>query len=139
MQFAPEIKRRAKELNYCHPSLAMAATFWKNTFQVGVTRYKYMLRSYLSFIICLLNPEGEEKHIWSLLAILIGESSVCFTVSRKTCEIPFLYDENYYDTCINVDNGGVPWCYTNSDKGQWEACNIKSCPNSTGRLEVLRI
>ena len=51
------------------------------------------------------------------------DNLVCKTETGIPCQLPFQYNGNYYDTCINVDNGGVPWCYTNIEKKYWEICN----------------
>ena len=40
-----------------------------------------------------------------------------------------MYEGMYYDTCINVDNGGVPWCYTNTTIMDWEECTSTTCQN----------
>ena len=52
----------------------------------------------------------------------------CQTETGIPCQLPFEYNGNYYDTCINVDNGGVPWCYTDLEKKYWEICNNSTCP-----------
>ena len=40
----------------------------------------------------------------------------------------------YYDTCVNVDNGGTPWCYTNMTNKEWDICSAASCPNFQGKF-----
>ena len=57
---------------------------------------------------------------------------VCKTSTGIECELPFVYNGNSYDTCINVGNGGVPWCFTNVTKKHWEICNISTCPSTHG-------
>lgn len=52
------------------------------------------------------------------------------TKSGSSCHIPFIYNDLHYDTCINVDNGGVSWCYTNITKKEWDICDSLSSPNS---------
>ena len=36
----------------------------------------------------------------------------------------------HYDGCINVDNGGLPWCYTNFTNKEWDICNSPNSPDS---------
>ena len=60
------------------------------------------------------------------------EASTCLTISGVPCEIPFVYDGNYYDTCINVDNGGVLWCYTNHETKNWDFCDVNTCSITEG-------
>ena len=57
-------------------------------------------------------------------------SQECKTKTGVPCDVPFLYEKMYYDTCINVDNGGVSWCYTNGTNKDWGVCNLTSCPNA---------
>jgi len=56
------------------------------------------------------------------------------TESGTPCEIPFAYKEQTYDTCVNIDNGGVPWCYTNLANQEWETCNKTNCLNLRGNV-----
>ena len=56
----------------------------------------------------------------------------CKVVSGVPCEIPFIYNGDYYDTCTNVDNGGKYWCYTNLSNKSWENCDESSCPLQNG-------
>ena len=56
-------------------------------------------------------------------------SNRCRTKTGRSCQIPFIYEEMYYDTCINIDNGGVPWCYTNILDMEWDACTNTTCQN----------
>ena len=58
----------------------------------------------------------------------------------EDCEIPFYYHGKYYDSCINIDNGGIPWCYhkynniTNGGvKKEWGICSSSSCPSMKGK------
>ena len=44
------------------------------------------------------------------------------TESGQHCELPLKYDGKVYDSCIGIDNGGVPWCYINHSKQTWENC-----------------
>ena len=65
----------------------------------------------------------------SAFIILVSEKSK--TKSGSSCHIPFIYNDMHYDSCINVDNGGVPWCYTNFTKKEWDTCNNShSSPDS---------
>ena len=68
---------------------------------------------------------------------------VCQSVEGEKCEIPFLYHGKYYDSCINIDNGGVPWCYhtnkniTNDEnRKDWGICTDSSCPTMKGKKFV---
>ena len=63
----------------------------------------------------------------------IADKKGCNTNSGIACELPFSYNGAYYDTCINVDNGGVGWCYTNVTSKMWENCDITTCPDVNGR------
>ena len=63
---------------------------------------------------------------------LIADLLVCKTKPGMPCELPFAYNGNYYDTCINVDNDGVPWCYTNATLKYWGICDTSTCPKSNG-------
>ena len=62
--------------------------------------------------------------------------SICQTKNGKGCEFPFWYNDRGYAMCIDVDNGGVPWCYTNLQRSTWGNCNISSCPVSRGELNI---
>ncbi|CAB4057959.1 MMP2 [Lepeophtheirus salmonis] len=42
-------------------------------------------------------------------------SSSCRTLGGQTCLIPFEYRGTTYNSCTNVDNGGVDWCATSKD------------------------
>ena len=57
---------------------------------------------------------------------------VCKTDSGIPCELPLIYNGKYYDTCIDVDNGGVHWCYINTTEKRWKTCNMSTCPNAKG-------
>ena len=48
------------------------------------------------------------------------------------CDVPFIYEGMYYDSCITVDNGDVPWCYVNATTKEWRTCTNSSCPYSQG-------
>ena len=65
--------------------------------------------------------------------LILSESAECKTRSGIPCQIPFTYGEMHYDTCINIDNGGVPWCFTNQSTGRWDACTASSCSNVEGK------
>ena len=39
----------------------------------------------------------------------------------------------HYDTCINLDNGGMPWCFTNESTGRWDTCDASSCSSLEGK------
>ena len=62
-----------------------------------------------------------------------GNDSACLTVAEKPCDIPFEYNGNYYDRCIDVDNGGDPWCYVNSTTKSWQNCDMESCSGGRGQ------
>ena len=66
-----------------------------------------------------------------------ADNLICKSKTGIPCVLPFQYNGNYYDTCINADNGGVPWCYTNVAKNYWEICNNSTCPNSYGECYFL--
>ena len=59
-----------------------------------------------------------------------------------SCAFPFTYKEVSYSKCIDTDNNGVLWCYT--DGGLWGNCVLGSgaCPlpfyPSTSSLPPLR-
>ena len=61
---------------------------------------------------------------------------ICQTKNGKPCEFPFSYNGRSYDMCVDVDNGGVPWCYTNFQRNTWGNCNISSCPVPNGELNI---
>ena len=65
--------------------------------------------------------------------IEIDASKGCKTISGVACDIPFTYNKEYYDTCINVDNGGAAWCYTNATTKIWENCESSSCFGQAGK------
>ena len=44
-----------------------------------------------------------------------------------------MYEGNHYDACINIDNGGEPWCNTNVTNKHWESCNTATCPDTYGK------
>ena len=52
----------------------------------------------------------------------------CKTVGDEVCEIPFQYKGKLFATCINVDNGGRPWCFTDAKNNKWNICDSSSCP-----------
>ena len=73
------------------------------------------------------------------IIIFFLDTLICKSVDGEKCEIPFLYHGKYYDSCINVDNGGVPWCYHSNKsiaKGknikEWSTCDHSSCPTMKG-------
>ena len=50
-----------------------------------------------------------------------------------------MYHGKHYDSCINVDNGGTPWCFHSKDntsndeyKSEWGICTHESCPTMKG-------
>ena len=45
------------------------------------------------------------------------------TDSSDICDIPFEFKGQKYASCIDVDNGGIPWCYTNTSNKEWNTCN----------------
>ena len=75
--------------------------------------------------------ENSIKECWiSLCSVLVTHD--CKSKNGDLCDIPFVYDGKCYDSCINVDNGGVPWCYTDATNKQWQTCSKSSCPNLQG-------
>ena len=64
------------------------------------------------------------------------DSKYCKTESNEFCEFPFEYKKQKYDTCIDIDNGGKSWCYSNFHKDyrrrEWNTCKASSCPRSEG-------
>ena len=61
---------------------------------------------------------------------------MCKTKTGAPCDIPFEYKGYQYDSCINVDSGGVPWCYTNVTDKKWEACSKSSCTAINGMVRL---
>lgn len=76
------------------------------------------------------------QHINICIEVGIGG---CKGVSGGACEIPFTYNGNYYDTCINIDNGGKLWCYTNILNETWEDCDVSTCLIESGGYKLLII
>ena len=88
-----------------------------------------------------------------MVYFLATGQSVCRTDSGIPCAIPFLYKGKYYDSCIDIDNGGVPWCYIKVDEtllvswgftnytglrnNLWGTCNDISCPNTPGIFDTI--
>ena len=64
---------------------------------------------------------------------------VCSTDGLIPCVMPFLYQGKYYENCIDIDNGGVPWCYTNVEKKVWGICDMSTCQRSQGTLCTTKI
>ena len=64
--------------------------------------------------------------------MIIQKTSACKTVRNESCDFPFEFKGKKYSTCINVDNGGQPWCFTNTTTMEWGSCNSFSCPESKG-------
>ena len=42
----------------------------------------------------------------------------------QRCRFPFVYQNVTYYECTSIDNGGVPWCFVESDLGDavWGDC-----------------
>ena len=59
---------------------------------------------------------------------------MCKSKSGTACDIPFVYQGQRYDTCINVDSGGERWCYTNVTDKKWETCSASSCDELNGKV-----
>ena len=92
-----------------------------------------------------------------MLYFLATGSTTCTTESGIPCAIPFLYKGKYYDSCIDIDNGGVPWCYidntlqgtlldtpgvthhTRLENIRWETCKTSSCPNLPGIFNTIQM
>ena len=53
----------------------------------------------------------------------------CKTELNRICDIPFDYKGQKYATCIDSDNEGQPWCYTEKT---WDNCKASSCPELKG-------
>ena len=64
---------------------------------------------------------------------------ICKADNGISCDVPFVYQGEYYDSCINVDNGGIPWCYTNSTKKDWGTCSFKSCSTLQSRFPIIAL
>ena len=62
------------------------------------------------------------------------EPSLCSTENGIRCVMPFPYQGKYYENCIDIDNGGVPWCYTSTEKKHWGVCKMSSCPKARGKI-----
>ena len=58
---------------------------------------------------------------------MVDNHSSCSTDSGIPCVMPFRYNGKYYENCVDIDNGGVPWCYKNVEKKSWGICNMSSC------------
>ena len=61
-----------------------------------------------------------------------NKASACKTAQNEFCDVPFEFNGKKYSTCINVDNGGQSWCYTNITTMEWGSCNSLSCQESKG-------
>ena len=68
-----------------------------------------------------------------LIFMILLASQHCKTTLNEKCEIPFSYKGERYDTCLDVDNGGKPWCYTNATALEWRNCNYSTCPEIKGK------
>ena len=62
---------------------------------------------------------------------------LCKSKTGTPCDIPFAYQGYHYDTCINLDSGGVPWCYTDVTNKTWEACSNTSCTEMNGMMKFI--
>ena len=62
----------------------------------------------------------------------ILEFPSCKTVAGTPCEMPFRYGQYFYDSCINIDNDGEPWCYVNITQKKWGKCDESTCPYQKG-------
>ena len=68
----------------------------------------------------------------------VCQSSSCYTRNGKACVFPFKYAGRIYNQCIDLLNGGTPWCSTKVDSngqhtsGFWdncqETCPLNNCP-----------
>ena len=63
---------------------------------------------------------------------LIIEVETCKTKSNEVCKIPFEFKGQKYATCLDTDNDGIPWCYTNMTSMDWKACNLSTCSEWKG-------
>ena len=78
------------------------------------------------------------KKYSNLLLCIAGKLisiSVCKTVGERFCDFPFEFEGKKYSTCINVDNGGRAWCFTNSTTMEWDSCDTSSCASLKGRFK----
>ena len=63
---------------------------------------------------------------------MYADIRVCKSNTGTPCDLPFEYQGQYYDTCINIDSGGHRWCYTNETDKTWETCSMSSCAEIEG-------
>ena len=73
-----------------------------------------------------------------LVNLLKTDQNLCSTEIGEACEIPFQYNQRYYESCIDTNNGGVPWCYTNTEMKHWGVCKKSACPNARGKSLYLK-
>ena len=68
-----------------------------------------------------------------MLKLLMNVKAACKTVGNQFCELPFEFKSKKYSTCIDVDNKGQPWCYTNSTTLDWDFCSLSSCSSTRSK------
>ena len=61
----------------------------------------------------------------------------------EPCVFPFIWNDVYYYGCTGVDNGGVPWCATQTVNdlyvsGYWGNCE-EGCPGGSGNCIQLPV
>ena len=44
------------------------------------------------------------------------------TKSGVPCILPLKYEGKMYDDCVGIDNGGIPWCYIDEQRNEWDNC-----------------
>ena len=83
-------------------------------------------------IFLIRNIYGDMSNILDFRLIPNQGIPVCRSKSGTACDIPFVYQGQQYDTCVNVDSGGSRWCYTNVTDKKWEICRATSCEEPNG-------
>ena len=64
------------------------------------------------------------------------------TTSGIPCQSPLEYEGKRYDACIGLDNGGIPWCYTDHSKKIWGNCetyaSVSFVKGTTSLIIIIR-
>lgn len=63
----------------------------------------------------------------------ILDAQYCVTETNEVCDFPFNYKGEKFASCLDVDNGGQPWCYTNTSSKEWNNCNSSKCLLKEGK------